>query len=129
MQTETKPAPRFRNLASSPWGAVQSRKQIADGIEWITTARHGGFRLSRDRWDAMTPHLKAISFTADEFFEEDCSYCAVILAFPEEFTDKQIASAARTYSRFYCDNPNAYRREEIGIPHLAPARVVCTNTL
>lgn len=103
MQTATKPTPRFRNLSNSPWGRVQRRTTIAKGIVWMTTAGHGGFRLSRDRWEAMPAHLKACSFTSDEFFEEDCAYCAVVLAFPAHFNDEQVKSASATYARWFAN--------------------------
>jgi hypothetical protein len=105
MLTATKPAPRFsnRHADASPWGRIDARKPIAEGIEWVSTPRHGGFRLSRERWDAMPVALRAASFTSDEFFEEDCAYCAVLLAFPDAFSAEEVKDAARTYARWFAN--------------------------
>ena len=84
-----------------PWGAVQASKVVADGIFWFSTASHGGFALSQDRYEQMPDHLKACSFTDDEFFEEDCSWCAVVIAFPDFFNQGMQAAAQECFSRFY----------------------------
>ena len=84
-----------------PWGAVQASKVVADGIFWFSTASHAGFALSQDRYEQMPDHLKACSFTDDEFFEEDCSWCAVVIAFPDFFNQGMQAAAQECFSRFY----------------------------
>lgn len=85
----------------SPWGRIQDVRKIADGISWISTAGHGGFRLSKTRYEQMPEYLRACSFTRDQFFEEDCSWCAVVLAFPQFFNADQSLSASMTFRRHY----------------------------
>ena len=89
----------------SPWGRIQNVNRMANGISWISTAGHGGFRLSKTRYEKMPPHLRACSFTGNQFFEEDCSWCAVVMAFPQAFNADQILSAAMTYHKYYAKTP------------------------
>lgn len=34
----------------TPWGSSDYQKQIAKGITRVSTPRHGGFYLSKERW-------------------------------------------------------------------------------
>ena len=69
---------------SSPWGQVYERKQIAEGIEEVSTARHGGIILSESRAEAMPAHLSLNTL----YYEEDEQHALVTLAFPEHFQDQ-----------------------------------------
>ena len=81
----------------TPWGTVQSVRNIADGIDFVTTDRHGGFVLSPERRAEMPLELKACSFTRDRYFEEDFAWCAVPLAFPQHFTVDDFRAALEAY--------------------------------
>ena len=89
----------------SPWGRIQNVNRVAAGISWISTAGHGGFRLSKTRYESMPANLRACSFTGNQFFEEDCSWCAVVMAFPQFFDADQTLSAAMTFNKYYAKNP------------------------
>ena len=65
----------------------------------------GTRRLSPVQDEKMPPHLRACSFTGNQFFEEDCSWCAVVMAFPQAFNADQILSAAMTYHKYYAKTP------------------------
>lgn len=97
----------YRKNARCPWGAAQTRRTIAEGITFVTTAGHGGYILSKERYEEMPEHLKACSFTGDQFFEEDCSWCGVVLAFPQFFDSSTQEIAKRTYAAYYTDAPFA----------------------
>lgn len=88
-------------LKNSPWGSVQRYKRIADGIFSVSTASHGGFRLSPQRQAAMPPALAL----AGGWYEEDLEYNRVILAFPDAFKPDQVESAHRTMKHWH---PDAY---------------------
>jgi len=92
---------RYDPNAESPWGPPIDFKRITDGILWITTASHGGYVVSREMYDKMPEHLKACSFTNNQYFEEDQSWCAVVLAFNQHFSAVVVAAARETYERFY----------------------------
>jgi len=92
---------RFHSGTPCPWGEIQGYEFIAPGIIFYTTGGHGGFLVARERYEEMPQHLRECSFTKDQWFEEDCSACAVILAFPQYFSTRQIESARDTYARYY----------------------------
>jgi hypothetical protein len=85
---------------NTPWGVSQGRPHtIADGIDFYHTARHGGFHLSPERLAEMPDELRAAR-TDDgpecPWFEEDCDYALVVLAFPEYFTPEECDTAVRS---------------------------------
>ena len=86
---------QHQDWASSP------SERIADGITWYSTPSHGGFHLSPERMQSMPEHLRACSFTMNAFFEEDTSWCAVVLAFPECFPENDRKVAELTYDTVY----------------------------
>ncbi len=86
------------------WGKADSVKQIAPGIVNVSTPSHGGYILSKDRLAEMPECLRACSYTGDNNFEEDCSWCAVVLTWPQFFEADHVAMAHHTYD--YCYGPN-----------------------
>lgn len=78
----------------TPWGAAQLEYTIAPGILLYTTAGHGGFRISPQLQAKMPEHDRA------EWFEEDCEWCRVVLAFPEHFDSRSRADARGTYDQW-----------------------------
>lgn len=91
----------YRHNGRNPWGKIQRSTKIAKGIRYISTAGHGGYALTRERWEAMPEHFKNCSFTKDQFFEHDISWCAVVLAWPEYFGDTLRQEAQMTFDRWY----------------------------
>lgn len=74
----------------TPWGPSQNQKQIAEGIVSYSTASHGGFGLSQVRLAEMPPDLRAFQPWAGEgWYEEDCDWAVVCLAFPQFFDEVQ----------------------------------------
>jgi len=83
----------------TPWGRAQQITTWADGIQFISTASHGGFYLSPTRyWELVdrkgTPKL----FVGNSeqlggyWFEEDCDARQVAEAFPEIMNGKPLFS-------------------------------------
>lgn len=71
----------------SPWGYVDHFQQIADGVWWVSTPRHGGYILSPERAAAM-PDTYIGSFGDQRrkgYYEEDVDWCLVEVAFPDDF--------------------------------------------
>lgn len=68
----------------TPWGYSQSATRIARGIMHYSTASHGGYHVSPTRLTAMGP-LAESPFAGAGWFEEDCDWARVALAFPDEF--------------------------------------------
>lgn len=69
----------------SPWGLITEEEAdpAIPGITRIETASHGGYRLTAERQAQMPEHLKM----PDGFYEEDCDWALVALAFPAEYPD------------------------------------------
>jgi hypothetical protein len=80
--------------AGSPWGEVQTRTVLADGIHRVSTAGHGGILLSPQRWAellAVIPDCKPFC-GVDGALEEDCDWAYAGLVWPEFFSPAAIHS-------------------------------------
>ena len=55
----------------TPWGWTQDTEELAEGIWRVSTAGHGGLRLSRKRWEEL-PDVVRDTFITPTFAEEDC---------------------------------------------------------
>lgn len=87
-------------ITMSPWGEVHQETTISEGITFVSTDGHGGFFLDAER-NAVVPeaHRRA-SFNGlanDGWYEWDCDWCLVVLAFPDKFNDHDIARASETF--------------------------------
>lgn len=83
------------------WGKIDHLNHIAPGILFVSTPSHGGFLISAERLLAMPEKYRRCSYTKDHHFEEDCSWCAVVLTWPKLFKPEQVESAQKTFDAFY----------------------------
>jgi hypothetical protein len=65
----------------SQWGAVQDAEELAPGMWQVSTASHGGIKLSRERNADVPKFMRA----EGGWYEEDCQWSIVALVFPEPF--------------------------------------------
>jgi len=65
----------------SPWGPVQTSKELAPGIWQVTTAGHGGIKLSRERNAGVPKYMRA----EGGWYEEDCQWSIVAVVHPIGF--------------------------------------------
>lgn len=96
----------------SPWGAIQDAEQIMPGVWMVSTASHGGFHVSAERLAAsgLIREFAPYSFNGQGkggWFEEDCDWCFVPLAFPDEWkawrgdkADQDMIEAQRTFDHW-----------------------------
>lgn len=77
---------------STPWGVSQTSRKYAPGIMEYSTASHGGFHLSGARQKVMPDCLR----NENAWYEEDCEWCKVAIAFPDFFEPKDVISAWNT---------------------------------
>ena len=84
-------------LVSTPWGLSQHAVRYADGIVAHSTAGHGGFSLSPER-NRLVPSALRVG---GGFYEEDCAWVAVVIAFPELFTEFEKRHADDTLRNVY----------------------------
>lgn len=70
-------------VAFTPWGSIQQMEVIADGIDRVHTAYHGGYVLSETRQVEIPAHLT----NGTRFYEQDCEARLVELGFPQYFNN------------------------------------------
>ena len=58
-------------LTYTPWGWTHDVEELADGVLRASTPRHGGLKLSRERWNELPAEVREAMFT-QTFAEEDC---------------------------------------------------------
>jgi hypothetical protein len=66
---------------SSPWGAIQDKRELAPGIWQVSTAGHGGIKLSRERNAGMPDYMR----NEGGWYEEDCEWAKAAVVFPIGF--------------------------------------------
>lgn len=100
--------PMYYKDRPCPWGAIQAKTVRGPGIEWISTAGHGGFVLDKVAYSKMPHKFRRASFTQDQYFEEDLSWCAVVLTFQsvinwsdESQREAAVRVAEQTWKRYY----------------------------
>lgn len=90
-----------RKYMQTPWGSSQSQKTIASGIVFYSTSSHGGIKLSSERVKQMPDDLRNFGSTAPGWYEEDCEYSIVVLAFPELFKPEDFYFAVGSCKSYY----------------------------
>ena len=58
-------------MIHTSWGHPQETLELAEGVWRVSTASHGGLKLSRERWEEL-PDVVRDSFITPTFAEEDC---------------------------------------------------------
>ena len=97
---------RKQTPVSTPWGLSQTTRELAPGITLYTTASHGGFYLSPERVALMPKPLRDfIPFGGPQqgpgrWYEEDCDWSVVALAFPQFFKRDDVAAAEATLKNY-----------------------------
>lgn len=86
---------------STPWGPSQHSKKYGRGIIFYGTAGHGGFHVSRTLNVKIPQYLR----NEDGWYEEDCEYAKVVIAFPDRFPDDTVKHATESLRGW---NPDAY---------------------
>jgi hypothetical protein len=106
--TEASPPLLFEGMPT-PWGTAQECGEILPGIGWVSTAGHGGMKLSSERNAQVPDYLRR----ADGWYEEDCEWAIVFCVFAEELQNTKHANAInrnehrRTLAHYY---PDEYER-------------------
>ena len=60
-----------KTLTHTPWGWTQEIQKLAEGVLRVTTAGHGGLKLSRERWEELPAAVRDTMLTP-LYAEEDC---------------------------------------------------------
>jgi hypothetical protein len=96
---------------TTPWGPPQHWTNIAEGIDCVSTAGHGGIKLSRQRQAKMPAALKL----EGGWYEEDVEYNRVVVVFPECFKTEQVAGAHAVLKDWCPDEYAAWSGQPVAI--------------
>ena len=66
--------------SSSPWGAIQTVEALGPDAVVVTTASHGGIRLSEAAFLRLPDSLQVTAYSAAGWYEEDCDWALPYLA-------------------------------------------------
>lgn len=91
----------------TPWGPTQQIEQKGGGIIHVSTASHGGLLVPPAMYDAMPAPLRQNAYGGGNWFEEDCEWALVALAFPQHFTGRDLYYAVQTIN-WYRDPDSQY---------------------
>ena len=69
---------------NTPWGASQTRDNVAEGIDFYSTMGHGGFKLSPER-NKQVPAKWRLGGRFLGWYEEDCGWAPLFKTFPDIF--------------------------------------------
>jgi hypothetical protein len=84
----------------TPWGpSTGPVVEIADGVTAVSSASHGGWKLTAELNDAMP----ACARNPNGFYEEDVEWSRVVLAFPDRFGPQLRAVAHDVSTRWEPD--------------------------
>ena len=101
----------------TPWGPPQDIVELAEGVLRVSTASHGGLKLSRERWAEIPAAVRDAMFTPT-FAEEDCEEPIVrtLLGLGD---DREREAAVRTAEYFerYAPALPYLRRKGVGHEH------------
>lgn len=95
----------------SPWGKVQETSVYADGIVFVSTASHGGFKLSRTRQSQMPKALRS----EGGWYEEDCEAALVVVGLPNYFTNEQLVRATESVKNWFPDRYEQWTGEVLPV--------------
>ncbi|MDO8931785.1 MAG: hypothetical protein Q7U97_05265 [Rhodocyclaceae bacterium] len=76
----------------TPWGPSQGATCYGDGVDFHSTAGHGGFHLSPER----NRSVHALLRDSGGWYEEDAAWAAVAIAWPDLFTGYESRLAEET---------------------------------
>ncbi|MBU1376117.1 MAG: hypothetical protein KKE02_24180 [Alphaproteobacteria bacterium] len=83
---------------SSPWGLIQSVTSLGPDAVVVTTASHGGLRVSMAALAGLPDAIQRTAYSADGWFEEDCDWALAYLALRLDAHEPDAARAAQVYA-------------------------------
>lgn len=103
-------------LRHTPWGTPISVEWMTDAtgkkiaVAFVNTASHGGYYVAPELLSRVPEAWRNITWNGNGkrgFFEEDCDWSLVALAFPELFIPQELAIARRIAEQ--CHEGKLYR--------------------
>jgi hypothetical protein len=94
--------------SSSPWGPIQTVEPLGPEVVSVTTASHGGLRVSLAALARLPEAIRETAFSHNGWFEEDCDWALPYLALDLEAHEGDAArgaevraAAVRTVQRYH----------------------------
>jgi hypothetical protein len=92
------------NCRRTPWGDAQQRTPLGDkGIVSVSTASHGGIFVPDELLSSIPEKHKAWAASwsgSRNWYEEDCCWACVAVAFPDLFKVEEVIAARRTLAGY-----------------------------
>lgn len=82
---------------TSPWGAIESHRVLAPGIDEATTSDHEGLFLSPQRQEAIHPSWRS----QDGWYDRESTWAVPVITHHEEFDLEMLYRAHRSASNRY----------------------------
>lgn len=83
-------------ITTTPWGEPQEIENVAEGIDFVSTAGHGGYLLNASRHNKVRELIPGwTTFAGGRWYEEDCDAAVVVVCHPECFPPESVERAFR----------------------------------
>ena len=83
--------------SSSPWGPIQTVEPLGPDAAFVTTASHGGLRVSLAAMARLPQALRETPYSQNGWFEEDCDWALPYLALGLDAFERDAARAAEVH--------------------------------
>lgn len=84
--------------SSSPWGAIQTVDPLGPEVVSVTTASHGGLRVSLTALARLPEPIRQTAHSRDGWFEEDCDWALPYLALGLDAFEADAARGAEVWA-------------------------------
>ena len=90
-----------KTLTHTPWGWTRKIQELADDVWRVTTAGHGGLKLSQERWEEIPAAVRDTMLTP-LYAEEDCEEPIVrtLLGVGDERDKESALRVAGSFERY-----------------------------
>ena len=97
----------------TPWGPAQEIVELAEGVLRVSTASHGGLKLSPERWAELPAEVRNLMLNPT-FAEEDCEEPIVktLLGLGDEWERGWALAIAGYFGRYVPALPHLQKKEE-----------------
>lgn len=84
--------------SSSPWGPIQTVTPLGPDAVEVTTASHGGLRISPAALARLPVAIQSTAYSGGGWFEEDCDWALPYLALGLDAHEPDAARAAEVHA-------------------------------
>jgi len=83
--------------SSSPWGPIQTVEPHGPDAAFVTTASHGGLRISLTALARLPEAIRETPYSQNGWFEEDCDWALPYLALGLDAFERDAARGAEVH--------------------------------